>query len=143
MLYSCALDILSIQLCPSVQGFDSQHQTGYILSSKPLIQEIKTLSSSLKIEENNHLCFYWLYAFIYSTLPFCRIIRFSATKWLYLLCQASDSGNKDTLISSTLKVGEKKTSLFFGLDACQPSYGCFIQEAKTGLKISVKKTPES
>ena len=75
------------------------------------------------------------------------MVRFPATKWLYLLCQASDSGNKDTFISSTLKVGEKKTSLFFGLDACQPSYGRFIlfqaKGVKTCLKISAKKTPES
>ena len=67
MLYSCAIDILSIKLCPSVQWFDSQQQNGYISSVKPLIEEIETLFflQLFKLEKTNHLCFldYMLYSY--------------------------------------------------------------------------------
>ena len=55
MLYSCAIVILSIQLCPSVQWFDSQQQNGYI--SSPTSTEFFVVKPILMGYSGFGLCF--------------------------------------------------------------------------------------
>ena len=47
-------------------------------------------------------------------------------KWSYLSSWATNHKTKDTLLSQTLKVEEKKVSLFFWFVAQEPRYGHFI-----------------
>ena len=47
-------------------------------------------------------------------------------KWPYLSPEATNLKNKGTLFSSTLKVEEKKVSLFFGFVASGQRYGHFV-----------------
>ena len=47
-------------------------------------------------------------------------------KWSYLSQETTNQKNKVTLFSSTLKVEEKKVSLFFGFVASGQRYGHFV-----------------
>ena len=63
--------------------------------------------------------------FIFTLMAGVRTI-IKGKKCQYLASWATNHKTKDTLLSQTLKVEEKKVSLFFWFEAQEPRYGRFI-----------------
>ena len=95
--------------------------------------KVTLLSQTLKVEEKKVSLFFWFVTqelryghFIFWTLVSEVRIIVKGRKCQYLGPWAINKKTKDTLLSQTLKVEEKKVSLFFSFVAQEPKYGHFI-----------------
>ena len=84
------------------------------------------------------------YGHILISMPPCRwIAQLKMRKMAYLSSIAINQKNKDTLLSSTFKVGEGKVPLFFGFMALEQSYGhilIFIPPCRCIARLEKRKT---
>ena len=116
------------------------HPNGHISETGPQNKKIKVLYflKLLKFEKAKclYFCIICFLSRVMAILWFCPrdMLFIKIRKWPYLGLESIKCKNKVTLLSQTLKVGEKKVPLFFCFAASFPRYGHFMKKHVPGTK---------